>query len=295
MDNFARRLKSGKFIVTTELNPPKGTNIKPLLEKAKRLKGIVDAFNLTDSHRARMAMSPMAMAHRLILQNQCPILQITCRDRNRLAIQSDLLGAFDLGISNLLCMTGDHPSSGDHPEAKPVFDVDAIKLLGIISSLNSGKDMSGRNLDGEPEFFSGAVVNPGALELEKEIRRMEAKVEAGATFFQTQPVYEPDLFQEFIDRVSKFKVPIICGIITLTSARMATNLNRNLTGVSIPKAVIAELDKSVDTESTSVAIAARVIKLIRPMCQGVHIMSLGREDLIPSILEKAEIAVSGET
>ena len=138
MDNFARSLKSGKFIVTTELNPPKGTNIQPILDKAKRLKGVVDAFNLTDSHRARMAMSPVALAHRLVLQKQTPILQITCRDRNRLAIQSDLLGAYTLGISNLLCMTGDHPKSGDHPEAKPVFDIDAIRLLEIISSLNSG-------------------------------------------------------------------------------------------------------------------------------------------------------------
>jgi len=290
LDNFARSLKSGKFIVTTELNPPKGTNIQPILDKAKRLKGVVDAFNLTDSHRARMAMSPVALAHRLVLQKQTPILQITCRDRNRLAIQSDLLGASTLGISNLLCMTGDHPKSGDHPEAKPVFDIDAIRLLEIISSLNSGKDMNGSELSGEPEFFSGAVVNPGSLELDKEIRRMEDKIEAGATFFQTQPIYEPSLFQDFIDRVKKFKVPIICGIITLTSPRMARSLNKNLAGVSFPKSVITELEESSDLETTTVAIAARTIKLIKPMCQGVHIMSLGREDLIGSILERAEVA-----
>ena len=179
MSNLADALKSGKFVVTTELNPPKGTTLGPLFNKAERLRGVVDAFNLTDSHSSRMSMAPLAVGHLLLERGIEPILQLTCRDKNRIALQSDLLGADALGISNVLCMSGDHPSAGDHPDAKPVFDLDAIALLRAISSLQSGEDLGGKELKGSPSFFAGAVVNPGAPDLDKELRRMEQKIEAG--------------------------------------------------------------------------------------------------------------------
>ncbi len=183
MSGFADVLKSGRFAVTTEMVPPKGTDLAPLLKKAEMLKEAVDGFNLTDSANSRMTMAPLAVAHLLLDRGVEPVLQFTCRDRNRIALQSDLLSAHALGVSNVLCMSGDDPTAGDHPEAKPVFDLDAVTLLWAISSLNAGEDMTGHRLRGAPGFFVGAVANPNATGLDRELRRMEEKVEAGAGFF----------------------------------------------------------------------------------------------------------------
>jgi methylenetetrahydrofolate reductase (NADPH) len=289
LSKFADALESGKFVVTAELNPPKGTDIDPLLEKARMLNGRVDAFNLTDSHSSLMAMAPTAVAHRLLDEGVEPILQITCRDRNRIALQSDLLGASFLGVSNLLCMTGDPPGAGDHPDAKPVFDLEAIALLKSIASLESGQDMGGAKLKGAPTFFPGAVANPGVPDLEREVRRMEEKVEAGARFFQTNAVYDPPAFERFMNVAQRFNVPILAGFIMLKSGNMARNLNANLPGVTVPDEMVREFDESSDRRETSVEIAARVIKDIRPMCQGVHIMAIGWEAQIPQVLEQAEL------
>ena len=291
MSNFREALNSGKFVVTTELTPPKGTDVQPLLKKADMLKGMVHAVNLTDSPSSRMRMSPLAVAHLLLDRDMEPILQLTCRDRNRIALQSDLLGAYALGISNLVCMTGDDPRAGDHPDAKPVFDIDAIALLRAISSLESGKDMAGNALKGSPSFFVGAVVNPGASDLDKEVQRMKEKIEAGAGFFQTQTVYEPDSFEKFMGRVREYNVPIIAGFIMLHSVRMARKFNDHLPGVSVPDEIIRELDETDGQRATSIEIAGRIIKQIKPMCQGVHIMPIGREARIPHVLEAAGIAV----
>ena len=291
MSNFREALNSGKFVVTTELTPPKGTDVQPLLKKADMLKGMVHAVNLTDSPSSRMRMSPLAVAHLLLDRDMEPILQLTCRDRNRIALQSDLLGAYALGISNLVCMTGDDPRAGDHPDAKPVFDIDAIALLRAISSLESGKDMAGNALKGSPSFFVGAVVNPGASDLDKEVQRMKEKIEAGAGFFQTQTVYEPDSFEKFMGRVREYNVPIIAGFIMLHSVRRARKFNDHLPGVSVPDEIIRELDETDGQRATSIEIAGRIIKQIKPMCQGVHIMPIGREARIPHVLEAAGIAV----
>ena len=291
MSNFREALNSGKFVVTTELTPPKGTDVQPLLKKADMLKGMVHAVNLTYSPSSRMRMSPLAVAHLLLDRDMEPILQLTCRDRNRIALQSDLLGAYALGISNLVCMTGDDPRAGDHPDAKPVFDIDAIALLRAISSLESGKDMAGNALKGSPSFFVGAVVNPGASDLDKEVQRMKEKIEAGAGFFQTQTVYEPDSFEKFMGRVREYNVPIIAGFIMLHSVRMARKFNDHLPGVSVPDEIIRELDETDGQRATSIEIAGRIIKQIKPMCQGVHIMPIGREARIPHVLEAAGIAV----
>ena len=220
-NSLSTRLQSGDFVITTELNPPKGTELAPMLERAESLRDVVDAFNLTDSHTARMSMSPIAAAHLLIDKGLEPILQITCRDRNRIALQADVLAAAALGIRNIVTMTGDHPGGGDHPDAKAVFDVNSTALLQSLTSLKDGSDMSGAELRGTPELFVGAVVNPGADDLDREIGRMEEKIEAGAAFFQSQAVYDPAEFERFMRRVEGYGVPILAGCIMLKSGRMA--------------------------------------------------------------------------
>ena len=289
LSRLAGALDSGKFVVTTELNPPKGTSLASLFAKAETLRGSVHAFNLTDSHTARMTMSPFAVAHLLLDRGFEPILQVTCRDRNRLALQADLLGAHSLGIENLLCMTGDDPTVGDHPEAKPVFDLEAIALLRAIDSLRSGTDSSGNALKGSPDFCAGAVVNPGAPDLDKELRRMEEKIEAGASFFQIQAVYDSVSFERFMQAAGEHGVPIIAGFIMLKSGNMARRFN-GVPGIEIPEPMIEELDRADDRRTTSVEMAARVIGDIAPMCQGVHIIAVGWESLIPDVLDASGVA-----
>ena len=287
MSRFADALDSGRFVVTTELNPPKGTDLAPLLKRAEALRGVVDAFNLTDSHTSRMSMAPLGVAHLLLDRGIEPILQLTCRDRNRLALQSDLLSAAALGVSNLLCMSGDDPRTGDHPDAKPVFDLDAITLLGAIGAMCSGNDMAGNALKGSPSFLAGAVANPGAPDLEFEVRRLEEKVDAGASFFQTQAVYDPDAFADFMTRVQRYNVPVLAGFIMLKSAAMARNFNAGVPGIDVPEVLIQELERAKDRAAASVEIAARIIAKIRPLCQGVHLMAVGWEARIPQVLECA--------
>lgn len=291
MSNFREALNSGKFVVTIELTPPKGTDVQPLLKKADMLKGMVHAVNLTDSPSSRMKMSPLAVAHLLLDRDMEPILQLTCRDRNRIALQSNLLGAYALGISNLVCMTGDDPRAGDHPDAKPVFDIDAIALLRAISSLESGKDMAGNALRAARPFSSALWSIRARPTWTKRFSACKEKIEAGVGFFQTQTVYEPDSFEKFMGRVREYNVPIIAGFIMLHSVRMARKFNDHLPGVSVPDEIIRELDETDGQRATSIEIAGRIIKQIKPMCQGVHIMPIGREARIPHVLEAAGIAV----
>ena len=216
-----------------------------------------------------------------------PILQITCRDRNRLALQSDLLSAAVFGIQNVLVLTGDHPMLGDHPGAKPVFDLDSIQLLGAIKGLQLGKDMAGKELKGIPKFCAGAVVNPGADPIEPEIIKMEKKIQAGAKFFQTQAVYEMRVFEKFLKTASYLKTTIIAGIVLLKSSGMAKYMNKNVPGVFVPDNLIAEIDKANDKSAKSVEIASRLIKELKPMCQGVHVMSIGWDKKVPLVLDAA--------
>ena len=289
MSRLSDSLASGRFVVTAELNPPKGTDLTSLLDKAELLRGVVDAFNLTDSHRSMMNMSPLAAARLLVERGIEPILQVTCRDRNRIALQGDLLGSHALGISNVVCMTGDHPSGGDHPEASPVFDVGAIELLDAISALTGGKDMAGNGLNGAPDLYAGAVVNPGADDLDSEIRRMAEKIEAGAAFFQTQAVYDAAVFERFMERAALYNVPIIAGHILLKSAGMARRFNESLPGVTVPDEIVAGMADAGDRRKRSAEIAAAIIEELKPMCQGVHMMAIGWESEIPGILVAAGV------
>lgn len=289
MSRFGDALASGRFVVTAELNPPKGTDLSEVVSKAQLLQGLVDAFNLTDSTGARMAMAPIAAAHLLLDQGCEPILQITGRDRNRIAIQAELLAAAALGIENIAVMSGDPPGTGDHPEAKAVFDLEAIGILKAASALAAGRDMAGNALKGIPRFHLGAVVNPGAKDMDKELQRLEEKISAGARFFQTQAIYEPGKFSAFMKRVEHYRLPFLAGIIVLKSAGMARNLNQNLPGVFIPEPLIAELESAPDRTAKGIEIAARIIREVRPLCQGVHIMAIGWERHIPAILAQAGV------
>ena len=228
MSSFAESLSSGRFLVTAELNPPKGTDLTDLLKKAESLRGWIDAFNLTDSASAVMTMAPLGAAAALVQHGFEPIVQLTGRDRNRIAIQGDMLAGAALGVTTILCMGGDPPGAGDHPDAKGVFDFDTIALLKAAKSMNGGSDFMGKQLKGSPHYAIGAVANPGAPDLDKEIARMEEKVNEGAEFFQTQAVYEPEKFAKFMDRARVFGKPVLAGFIILKSGDMARRLNATL-------------------------------------------------------------------
>ncbi len=293
MPSFADSLSSSRFLVTAELNPPKGTDLSDMLKKAESLRGWIDAFNLTDSASAIMTMAPIAAALALKQQGFEPILQLTGRDRNRIAIQGDMLAAASLGIENIVCMGGDPPGAGDHPDAKPVFDLDTLALLKAARSMNEGADMMGKALKGSPAYTIGAVANPGAPELDKEIARMGDKVRDGAEFFQTQAIYEPEEFAKFMEQAAQFGKPIIVGFIILKSGNMARRLNETLPGVSVPEALIEELDAADDKSAKSIEIGGRIISAIKDMCHGVHVMAIGWESRIPAMLEAAGIPRRG--
>jgi 5,10-methylenetetrahydrofolate reductase len=289
MSSFSAAVESGRFLVTAELNPPKGTDLSDLLRKARQLAGWADAFNLTDSASAIMTMAPIAAAYRLLEQGAEPILQVTGRDRNRIALQGDLLAASNLGIRNLVCMGGDPPGAGDHPEAKPVFDLDTIVLIKTAVALAQGKDMMGHALKGAADLFAGAVCNPGSPDMDKELARMEEKIEAGARFFQTQAVYDLPTFERFMSRAGSFKLPVIAGHIVLKSGDMARRLNATLPGVSVPDSLIEEMDAASDKPKQSIEIGGRLVSALRDCCQGVHIMAIGWESRIPDILSAGGI------
>ena len=282
--------EAGKFVITTEVGPPKGTDITELEEAAEVLRGKVDAANVTDQQSSVMRLGSLPVCHMLKDKGLDPVFQITCRDRNRLALQSDLLSAHVLGVENVLSITGDLPSLGDHPQAKPVYDLDSVQLLEVIGKLNQGYDMAGNELKGKTNLFPGAVVNPGAnteAALELQIIKMEKKIKAGARFFQTQAIYEPDSFAKFMKRVAGFGVPVLAGIIPLKSAGMARFMNRNVAGVFVPDRLIERMDDAEDRVKTGIEIAAELVKKLKDMCQGVHIMAIGWEKKVPLVLEAA--------
>jgi methylenetetrahydrofolate reductase (NADPH) len=289
MSRLARALENRQFVVTGEIGPPKGVDLEKCLQDADHLRDKVVAVNVTDLQSAVMRVGSLAVCAKLVERGLEPIYQLTCRDRNRLALQSDLLSAWALGIRNVLCLSGDHPSLGDHMDAKPVFDLDSVQLLKVVAALNNGKDMADHDLEGKPNLFPGAVVNPGSDALEPQLIKMEKKMEAGAKFFQTQAIYEPEKFEGFMNRVQKYKVPILAGIVVLKSPGMAKFMNENVAGISVPESMIEEIGKvkAENRKGKAVEIAARIIRQVKPFCQGVHVMPLGWDDLVPKILEEA--------
>ncbi len=283
-------LKSGKFAITAEIGPLKGTDVTEINEVAELLHGKVDASNVTDQQSSVMRLGSLVTCHLLVQKGLDPVFQMTCRDRNRIALQSDLLSAAVLGVKNVLAITGDVPALGDHPQAMPVYDLDSVQLLWVISKLNEGHDMMGNELHGKTDFFPGAVVNPGAdteASFELQLIKMEKKIKAGARFFQTQAVYDINRFVKFMKRVEGWKVPILAGIIPLKSVGMARYMNKNVAGVFVPEELIKKMADAPDKAKMGIEIAANLIKELKGVCQGVHIMAIGWEKKVPEVLAAA--------
>ncbi|MDH4080558.1 MAG: methylenetetrahydrofolate reductase [Nitrospira sp.] len=283
-------LNRGTFAVTVEYNPPKGTNISSLLESAKQLVGRVHGVNVTDNTAAVVRAGSLPVCRLLYELGHDPVMQLTCRDRNRIAMQSDLMGAHMLGIRNILCLTGDYPTVGDHKEAKPVYDLDSVQVMQLVQGLNNGKDMVGNKLDGATAFAIGAAVTPEADLVGPVLAKFEVKVKAGAQFFQTQAVYNPDVFASFMKQVRPFKVKVLAGILVLRNYKMAEFMNANIPGMSVPKEMIDELKAAGDrAEDVGVEIAVQSIKAVRPHCDGVHIMAIKATHRLAEIITKAEL------
>ena len=284
---------NGQFVVTAEVGPPKGIHLEHMVEEAKLYLKDLDAVNITDNQSSVMRTSTLATCALMKNAGLTPIYQATCRDRNRLALQSDLLGAAALGIENILCLTGDHTKMGDHPGAKPVFDLDSVSLLYTASQLEKGVDLAGNALVGEPpKFAKGAVVSPISDSVDAQLAKMERKVMAGADYFQTQAVFEPEKFIKFMETAKQFGKPVQLGVIIPKNAGMCKFMNRNVAGVHVPQEMIDALAADKERAKagiTGVEIAAKIIKECRPYCQGVHIMALGWEAKVPELLKLAEI------
>ncbi len=294
MSRLKKALDSGKFVVTAEIGPPKGINLEGVKHHIELLKDKVDGLNVTDNQSSVLRYPSLGGALLVKEMGGEPILQMTCRDRNRLALQADLMFAYSRGITNVLCLTGDAVVVGDHKDAKGVFDLDSVQLLDTIQILAEGTDLGGNKLDGAPQFFKGAIVTPEARPLEPQLMKFEKKIEAGAQFIQTQAIYDLNNFRNFMDYARKFNVKILAGLVLLTSAGMAKFMNKNVPGIFVPQPLIDELagvpkGKALET---GMKIAARMIRTIKEekMADGVHIMAIGREETVPQILEMAGVA-----
>ncbi len=290
--SLRQAIQSRAFLVTAEVCPPKGSDPTHMIEQALLLKNRVHAINITDGSRAVMRMSSLAAAILLQQRGIEPIYQLACRDRNRIALQADLIGASALGIHNVLALTGDPIKAGDHPDAKGVFDLESVRLLQLIDKLNAGMDANQKPLtDGATHLLAGAAVDPQLASWSGLISRFERKLAAGAQFFQSQMIMDFERLEKFMQQVAAgCDRPILAGIFLLKSAKNARFINRAVPGASIPEAIIERLEKAADPLAEGMAIAAEQVRQAKHLCQGVHLMAVRREDLIPQILDLAGIA-----
>jgi 5,10-methylenetetrahydrofolate reductase len=297
--SFREVLQSGKFMVTSEIGPPKGTNIEKMCHHIDILKDLVDGINVTDHQSSVMRFPSIGGCLHVKEKGGEPILQMTCRDRNQMALQGELLLAYTRGIRNVLCLTGDSIVVGDHKHAADVFEFDSAQLLSAVRQMETGKDLGGNDLDGGVQFCAGAIVTPEAKPLEPQLIKFEKKVEAGAEFFQTQAVYDLDNFGKFMERARQFPVKILAGIVLLVSARMAKYMNENVPGIFVPKNLIDELAGAPKGEALNkgIEIAGRMIAELKgnSICDGVHIMAIGKEEVVPDILAAAGLASGAAT
>lgn len=291
--SFKEALNSGKFVITSEIGPPKGTNIDKMRHHIDILKDKVDAINVTDHQSSVMRFPSIGGCLHIKEQGGEPILQMTCRDRNQMALQSELLFAYTRGVTNVLCLTGDSIVVGDHKQACGVFELDSVQLLRTIRQLEAGKDLGGNDLDGAIEMCAGAIVTPEAQPIEPQLIKFEKKIEAGAEFFQTQAIYDLDNFRRFMEHARKFPVKILAGLVLLTSARMAKYMTDNVPGIFVPQTLIDELAGAPKGEALNkgIEIAGRMIAELKKdkICDGVHIMAIGKEEKVPDILTAAGI------
>ena len=315
-NRFEQKLGKKPFLVTMEVNPPKGTDFSEITGAVERVKGLVDAVNVTDGSGAIMRACSLAVAKIVLDAGVDPILQMTCRDRNRLALQADLLGASILGIRNVLLLTGDDPKAGDHPDAKPVFDINSAALMQAAKGLAEGKDMAGKPLTGTPQFCIGAAADPGAKDLDVEMQKFKAKIDGGAVFFQTQAVFDPTRLRFFMERVRAFgpstrpgglahlvpstalgarqdvapaglHKPVLAGMLLVKSSKMARYMNEHVWGIHVPEPLIERFERATDKRAECVAVTSELIRGVREWADGIHLYALGWEDLVPDILKEA--------
>ena len=274
-----------KFIITCELAPPKGTDVSNIIQIAKSLKGKVDAINLTDGQGGNMRMCPLAAALFLLKEDIDVIWQLTCRDRNRIALQADCLGANAIGIKNVLPMKGDDPKSGDHPDAKGVFDLDSGDLIKVLKKLNDGFDMVGNELKGKTDFLIGCTAHPNAPDLQKQRETLEQRFELGANFIQTQICYEIDQIKKFIESLGELAKKTIVGVTPLKSLKMSNFMNEKVFGVTVPEKTMKRIEGAKDQRQEGLLISQEIVsELKKSGAGGVHIMAVGQEDSLPEII-----------
>ena len=287
---FEAQLGKKPFLVTVEVAPPKGTDLAEVLHIIETCGPFADAMNVTDGQSAMMRACPLAVSKVLLDHGVDPIYQLTCRDRNRIGLQADLLGASILGIRNILALTGDDPKAGDHPEAKPVFDLNANQLMAVARGLEAGKDMAGKELTGTPHFCIGGAANPGNPKLDEEVAKLNARVENGVKFFQSQAIFEVEPFRKYMAQAKQVKAPILAGILLLKSAKMARYMNEHVWGIKVPESLIERMEQAADKKQECVKICVELISGIKDVAGGIHLYGLGWEDLIPTILKEARVA-----
>ena len=289
-----------QFVITGEVGPIKGAvsrdwRVSPTCaQEAWHLQDFVHAVNVTDNQSAVMRLGSLAASVGLKQRGIEPIFQLTCRDRNRIALQSDLLTAYSLGIDNVLLLTGDHIQLGDHKSAKPVFDLDSVQLIRMAKGLQQGHDITDHAIENPPDMALGAVVNPNFEPLDLQLHKMKKKIDAGAEFFQTQAVYDDAVIDAFVEKTAAFGRPIQLGVVVLKSPQMGAFMNRNVSGISVPQAWIDEIGsvEKADRKQKAAEMTGRFIARHKDKFQGVHIMPLGWTDVVPAILEAAGITVA---
>jgi 5,10-methylenetetrahydrofolate reductase len=282
---FKEKLKSNKFLITAELFPPKGVDISSFLRRADCLSGI-DAVNVTDNQRASMRVGSLAMSKILLEREVEPILQITTRDKNRIALQSELLSASVLGIENVLLLSGDHPDTGEYAGTKAVYDLDTIQLIKTARLLETGVDLAGKVLRGSPKFCVGGVVNPSAQPSDLQALMFEKKVKAGAEFFQTQAIFDVNAYKDFFNKIKNLKIKVLPGIILIKSPKFAQFL-QSLSGINIPQEIKDRICSVSDPLAEGIKICSETINVLRSFADGVHIMAIGTEEYIPEIIKNS--------
>lgn len=292
--NLEKVLENRRFAVTAEVGPPKGAGTSGILKKGEKLKNYTDAVNVTDNQTAIVRMCSMAGCTLLKQVGVDPVLQMVVRDRNRIALQSDILGAVALGIGNILCLSGDYQSFGNHPTAKGVYDLDSTQLISTLKKMrDEHKFICDEAITGEIPVFIGAVENPFADPFEYRVLRLDRKIKAGADFIQTQAVFDVPKFVRWMKMVNDHglneQVHILAGVIPVKSAGMARYMRDYVSGVTVPDEVVTRLEQASDVKEEGLKITLEIIEQIKdiPEVHGIHIMAVGWEDIVPIVVEKA--------
>ncbi len=284
MSRLRELFDAGEFVVTGEVAPPRGTDLTAMHASVDLLAPHCHALNVTDNQGATLHLSSLAASRAILDRGVEPIFQQTCRDRNRLALQSDLLAAWSLGLENVLVVTGDDPRAGDHPHAKGVFDLDSTQLASIARGMNEGRDMMGRELKGATDFYVGAAMFPEAEPWDVQLARIEQKIEAGVRFFQTQAIFDMEKLHRAVEAVRPLGAKVIAGVLVIRSPRVVTFVNEHLAGLMVPDHIAERIATAEDPAEEAIALASEQVRDIRAIADGVHVMPLGLDAAVGRIL-----------